>query len=77
MVTCKLYNYADDNTITKIDTNVNMVLNSLEINACNAITWFQLNFIKANLDKFHVMFLCPRRYIDIFPDVFSFFYIEI
>jgi hypothetical protein len=72
MIACKLYNYADDNTITKMDTNVNVVLNSLETDACNAITWFQSNFMKANPDKFQVILLCPRRYIDIFHHVFSF-----
>jgi len=33
--------------------------------------------MKANPDKFQVMFLCPRRYIDIFLEFFSFLDTEI
>jgi retron-type reverse transcriptase len=74
MVVCKLHNYADDNTITKMDRDVNVVLNSLKTDACNAITWFQSNFMKANPDKFQVMFLCPRSIL-IYFRMFSVFQI--
>ncbi len=39
---CKLYNYADDNTLSKVGSTLNMVkyvLESLIVAACNATKW--------------------------------------
>jgi hypothetical protein len=63
-----LYNYADDNTLTKFGKDKNYVIDSLKQETENAIKWFNSNHIKASPDKFQVMFLCPSKFSDTFPD---------
>ena len=39
--------------------------------------WFNNNMMKANPEKFQIMILCPTKYIETFPDIFSVSDIEI
>lgn len=58
---CVVYNYADDNTLSYVHSDANVVKDSLE-KACNiAITWFNSNFMRVNPDKFQFMLLQSRN----------------
>ena len=52
-----IYNYADDNTLSLTGQNINDVTKKLEDDCQTAIDWFKLNKMKANAEKFQVMFL--------------------
>ena len=54
--TCSLYNYADDNTLSYSHTDVNDLLHVLKTDCKVAIEWFTCNYMKANPDKFQVLF---------------------
>ena len=56
---CTLINYADDNTITAYHQDIAQLMEILKEDSCNAIKWFESNFMKANPSKFQVMFLKP------------------
>ena len=65
---CQLYNYADDNTFTCYDVEPNIIVDKLQRETSIAIQWFEdKNFMKANPEKFKVMFLHPPRSPDNFP----------
>ncbi len=51
-----LYNYADDNTLSKSDKDVKVLEYKLNIASQTAIKWFKNNFMKANAPKFRVAF---------------------
>jgi hypothetical protein len=52
-----VYNYADDNTLSCVDSDPKIVKSTLE-NACNvAVTWFHANHMKVNPEKFQFMLL--------------------
>lgn len=53
----KVYNYADDNTLSYSDSNVNDIKLKLEADCIKAMEWFQDNNMKANADKFQLMIL--------------------
>jgi hypothetical protein len=46
-----MYNYADDNTLSYSDTNINTVVKTLENDSINLIDWFSKNLMTANPDK--------------------------
>jgi hypothetical protein len=50
-----LYNYADDNTLSYSDTELNKVVDVLKKDSLNLIRWFSHNQMKANPDKFHAI----------------------
>ena len=50
-----IYNYADDNTLSYSDTNINTVAESI-----NLIDWFSKNLMKANPDKFQAIAIGPK-----------------
>jgi hypothetical protein len=54
---CDVYNYADDNTLSENDNDVNVVVDKLEVASCEAVTWFEENSMQANADKFQVSLL--------------------
>ena len=56
---CSLYNYADDNTLSFHDHDLQNVKLSLENAANIGIKWFIENNMKANPDKFQAMILSP------------------
>jgi len=57
---CSVYNYADDNTLSKHHRDPLIVKSSLEDCANLSIHWFSENNMKANPDKFQAMVLCRR-----------------
>ena len=65
--TCSLYNDADDNTLSYSHTDVNDLLHVLKTDCKVEIEWFTCNYMKANPDKFQVLFLSQTN-IDAFPD---------
>ena len=50
-----LYNYADDNTLSYSDTELNKVVDVLKKDSLNLIRWFSHNQMKANPDKFQAI----------------------
>ncbi len=59
-----LYNYADDNTLSKSDKDVKVVEYKLRIASQTAIKWFKDNFMKANAPKFQVAFFSRDKEIE-------------
>ena len=55
-----IYNYADDNTLSYSDTNINTVVKTLENDSINLIDWFSKNLMKANPDKFQAIAIGPN-----------------
>lgn len=47
-----LYNYADDNTLSHSDSNIEGLVNTLENESAILINWFSNNQMKANPEKF-------------------------
>ena len=47
-----IYNYADDNTVSNCDNDIDVVTKTLENDSMELINWFSLNLMKANPDKF-------------------------
>ena len=60
---CKLYNYADDNTISSHSTNVNCVINNIENASDMCVNWFEHNMMKANPDKFQAIFFGKESHL--------------
>ena len=52
-----VYNYADDNTLSVIGQNTSEVIQKLEHDCSMALKWFKVNKMKANAEKFQLMFL--------------------
>ena len=53
----KIYNYADDNTLSCTDVNLDNLKEKLQADCLIAMQWFTDNSMKANANKFQVMFL--------------------
>ena len=56
-VTSKVYNYADDNTLCYAADELSEIKTTLERDCKIAMTWFCSNNMKANADKFQLMFI--------------------
>ena len=67
---CDLYNYADDNTLSSHDKNLQAVKHSLQTAASIGIKWFEDNHMKVNTDKFQALVLSPG--MSSYPDNFTF-----
>ena len=52
-----VYNYADDNTISFIHSDMSIIKHTIKRDALKAIDWFSENMMKANPEKFQIMFL--------------------
>ena len=50
-----LYNYADDNTVSICDNDIDVVTKTLENDSMELINWFSLNLMTANPDKFQAI----------------------
>ena len=50
-----IYNYADDNTVSNCDNDIDVVIKTLENDSMELINWFSLNLMKANPDKFQAI----------------------
>ena len=48
-------NFADDTTLYVCDSNLKSILETLEHNSELAIAWFEMNYIKLNTDKCHLL----------------------
>ena len=53
---CEIYNYADDNSVCVYGKSFIDVKKQLELIASTLITWFENNHLKANPEKFQVIF---------------------
>ena len=60
---CELYNYADDNTLSKSDKSLEKVIASLEENRKALINWFSSNKMQANPEKFQAISLGKKKLI--------------
>ena len=54
---CDLYNYADDNTLSKSDNSLEKVIASLEEDSKALLYWFSVNKMQANPEKFQAISL--------------------
>jgi hypothetical protein len=52
---CDLYNYADDNTLSKSDNTLETVIESLEEDSRSLMAFFAFNKMQANPDKFQAI----------------------
>ena len=50
-----IYNYADDNTVSNCNNDIDVVTKTLENDSMELINWFSLNLMKANPDKFQAI----------------------
>ena len=57
---CTLYNYADDNSLSRAATTIREVIESLQYDGNIAIKWFTDNGMQANPDKFQFMVISPH-----------------
>ena len=58
---CKLYNYADDNSLMYSSPDLDCIFTNLQIDCKNAINWFTVNGMKANPSKFQFMVISSER----------------
>ena len=56
---CKLYNYADDNSLDSSSDDLLEAMLNLKRDGRNAIDWLTENGMQANPDKFYFMLLSP------------------
>ena len=61
----KLYNYADDNTLSASDQNPENVVSALTHDSKNLIDWFRLNQMQANPDKFQGIAIGKKSFDEI------------
>ena len=52
---CNLYNYADDNTLSKSDKSLDQVIAALHDDSRSLINWFKSNKMQANPEKFQAL----------------------
>ena len=54
-----LYNYADDNTLSYIHKDLEILKSVLEEESIILIKWFEENYMQANTDKFQAtLYMC-------------------
>lgn len=56
-----VYNYADDNTLSYSSKDINQIIKYLETDCLAAMCWFRSNNMKANAEKFQLMFLSRQN----------------
>ena len=59
---CKLYNYADDNTVSHADTDLKRLIDELVEDSTRLIQWFADNKMKANPGKFQAIAVGKRTH---------------
>ena len=57
----KVYNYADDNTLCCADSDLDSLKDKLRLDCGLAMKWFDMNSMKANANKFQLMFLSRNK----------------
>jgi hypothetical protein len=69
-MTSTIYNYADDNTLSYAEKDIYLIKTKLENDCVKAMQWFQSNNMKANAEKFQLMFLSRHQsYLDLTLEV--------
>ena len=53
----KIFNYADDNSISKSGKDIKEIVNTLQKDTCTSVDWFANNDLHANQDKFQGMIM--------------------
>ena len=61
-------NFADDTTPFVCDLELNTALNKLEENSGTALTWFEINYMKLNSDKCHLL-VSGHHYEEMFVNI--------
>ena len=61
-----IYNYADDNTVSCSNYDIDVVTNTLEKDSLELVNWFSLNHMKANPDKFQAIAIGKRQKVKIY-----------
>ena len=61
-------NFADDTTPFVCDLELNTALNKLEENSAIALTWFEINCMKLNSDKCHIL-VSGHHYEEMFDNI--------
>ena len=56
----KLFNYADDNTLSKSENDESKLIYTLQKDTLACIDWFSRNNLSANQEKFQSMILCKK-----------------
>ena len=56
-----IYNYADDNTVSNCDNDIDVVTKTLENDSMELINWFSLNLMKANPDKLQAIAIEKKK----------------
>ena len=59
-MSCSIYNYADDNCISYSHRNVDCIKSVLSDEITALMTWFKLNSLEANPNKFQSMLVSPN-----------------
>lgn len=57
-----IYNYADDNTLSYADYNLQNVIQNLESDSLKMLDWFDYNLMKANPDKFQALAIGKKTF---------------
>ena len=66
---CKVYNYADDNTLSCSESDVEILKQKMIVDCQLAMKWFDMNSMKANASKFQFMLLSRNEQPVAFNDV--------
>ena len=61
LVNCNVHIYADDNTISSFSNSINDLVKKIEKETKLALSWLTNNFMIANPDKFHAIFLSRSK----------------
>ena len=61
LVNCNVHNYADDNTISSFSNSINDLVKKIEKETNSALSWLTNNFMIANPNKFHTIFLSRSK----------------
>ena len=60
----KMANYADDNTIYTVESNIEDLPKTLEKETSLILNWFKINEMKSNDDKWHLM-VCKKNNVSV------------
>ena len=60
----KIYNYADDNTLCCIEKDMHVLKDKLQSDCLSAMEWFKSNNMKANANKFQLMYISRNGQIE-------------
>ena len=63
-ISSKIYNYADDNTLCYASLELEEIKTALEKDCKKAMSWFHSNNMKANAEKFQLMFISKNDIAD-------------